>query len=226
MRSVALHRSLTPNHRIVVVNGKVALMQKPAPSDFPIHELIRERWSPRAFSDKPVPPDVLRSIFEAARWAPSSNNEQPWAYLVAIKNDKENFDKMLSVLVEFNAQWARSAPVLALAEAKLNFAKNNAPNRNAQYDTGAASALLSVEATAQGLAVHQMAGFDPEKARQVFGIPPGWEPIAALAIGYPGDPASLPPPLKDRELAPRTRKSIAEFVMANQWGHTAPFARK
>jgi nitroreductase len=201
-------------------------MQKSAPSDFPVHELIRERWSPRAFSDKPVPPDVLRSIFEAARWAPSSNNEQPWAYIVAIKDDKENFDKMLSVLVEFNAQWARSAPVVALAEAKLNFAKNNAPNRNAQYDTGAASALLSVEATAQGLAVHQMAGFDPEKARQVFGIPPGWEPIAALAIGYPGDPASLPPPLKDRELAPRTRKSIAEFVMANQWGHTAPFARK
>jgi nitroreductase len=201
-------------------------MQKSAPSDFPVHELIRERWSPRAFSDKPVPPDVLRSIFEAARWAPSSNNEQPWAYIVAIKDDKENFDKMLSVLVEFNAQWARSAPVVALAEAKLNFAKNNAPNRNAQYDTGAASALLSVEATAQGLAVHQMAGFDPEKARQVFGIPPGWEPIAALAIGYPGDPASLPPPLKDRELAPRTRKSIAEFVMARQWGHTAPFARK
>jgi nitroreductase len=201
-------------------------MQKSAPSDFPVHELIRERWSPRAFSDKPVPPDVLRSIFEAARWAPSSNNEQPWAYIVAIKDDKENFDKMLSVLVEFNAQWARSAPVVALAEAKLNFAKNNAPNRNAQYDTGAASALLSVEATAQGLAVHQMAGFDPEKARQVFGIPPGWEPIAALAIGYQGDPASLPPPLKDREIAPRTRKPIAEFVMAGQWGHTAPFAKK
>ena len=201
-------------------------MQKPAPSDFPVHELIRERWSPRAFTDKPVPQDVLRSIFEAARWAPSSYNEQPWAYIVGTKDDKENFEKMLSVLVEFNVQWARSAPVLALAVAKLTFAKNNAPNRNAQYDTGAASALLSVEATAHGLAVHQMAGFDAEKARKVFGSPPGWEPIAALAIGYPGDPASLPPPLKDRELAPRTRKPIAEFVMAGQWGHTAPFARK
>lgn len=200
-------------------------MHKPAPSDFPVHELIRERWSPRAFADKPVPQDVLRSIFEAARWAPSSNNEQPWTYFVATNDDKENFEKMLSVLVEFNAQWARSAPVLALAVAKLTFGKNNSPNRNAQYDTGAASALLSVEATARGLAVHQMAGFDPEKARQVFAIPPGWEPIAALAIGYPGDPASLPPPLKDRELAPRTRKPIAEFVMAGQWGHTAPFAR-
>jgi nitroreductase len=201
-------------------------MHKPAPSDFPVHELIRDRWSPRAFADKPVPQDVLRSIFEAARWAPSSNNEQPWAYIVAMKDNKENFDKMLSVLVEFNAQWARSAPVLALAIAKLTFAKNNAPNRNAQYDTGAASALLSVEATAQGLAVHQMAGFDPEKARQVFAIPAGWEPIAALAIGYAGDPASLPPPLKDRELAPRTRKPIAEFVMAGHWEHTASFARK
>jgi len=201
-------------------------MQKPAPSDFPVHELIRERWSPRAFADKPVPQDVLRSIFEAARWAPSSNNEQPWAYIVATNDDKENFEKMLSVLVEFNAGWAKSASVVALAVARLTFAKNNTPNRNAQYDTGAASALLSMEATAHGLAVHQMAGFDPEKARQVFGIPPGWEPIAALAIGYQGDPASLPPPLKDREIAPRTRKPIAEFVMAGQWGHTAPFAKK
>ncbi len=201
-------------------------MRKPAPSDFPVHELIRERWSPRAFSDKPVPQDILRAIFEAARWAPSSNNEQPWAYIVAARDDKDSFEKMLGVLVEFNAKWARSAPVLALAVSELAFAKNNVPNRNAQYDTGAASALLSVEATARGLAVHQMAGFDPDKARQVFGIPAGWEAIAALAIGYPGDPASLPPPLKDREMAPRTRKPIAEFVMAGHWGHTAPFATK
>lgn len=201
-------------------------MQKPAPSDFPVHELIRDRWSPRAFADKLVPQDVLRSIFEAARWAPSSFNEQPWAFIVATKDGKENFEKMLSVLVDFNVQWAKSAPVLALAVAKLAFANNNAPNRNAQYDTGAATALLSVEATARGLAVHQMAGFDAEKARKVFEIPKGWEPIAALAIGYPGDPASLPAPLKDREMAPRTRKPIAEFVMSGQWGHTAPFAAK
>ncbi len=193
-------------------------MQKPAPHDFPVHELIRERWSPRAFAGKPVPLDVLRSLFEAARWAPSSYNEQPWAYLVATRDDKDSFEKTLSVLVEFNANWAKSAAVLAIAVAELAFAKNNSPNRNAQYDTGAASALLSVEATARGLAVHQMAGFDPDKARQVFGIPAGWAAIAALAIGYPGDPASLP--------QPRSRKPIAEFVMAGQWGHTAPFATK
>jgi nitroreductase len=198
-------------------------MQKPAPSDFPVHQLIRERWSPRAFAEKPIPKDVLRSLFEAARWAPSSNNEQPWAYLVATKDDKENFDKMLGVLVEFNAGWAKNAVVLAIAVAKLAF-PNNIPNRNAQYDTGAASALLSVEATARGLVVHQMAGFDPEKARQVFAIPAGWEPLAALAIGYPGDPDSLPSKLKDRELAPRTRKPISEFVMSGSWGHTASFA--
>jgi len=201
-------------------------MQKPAPSDYPVHELIRERWSPRAFAEKPVPKNVLRSLFEAARWAPSSYNEQPWAYLIAAKDDKDGFEKMLGVLVEFNAGWAKSAPVLAIAVAKLAFATNNAPNRNAQYDTGAATAFLCLEATAHGLAVHQMAGFDPEKARQVCGIPAGWDAIAALAIGYPGDPASLPQPLKDREMAPRTRKPIAEFVMAGHWGHTASFASK
>ena len=201
-------------------------MQKPAPIDFPVHELIRERWSPRAFADKAVPQDVLRSIFEAARWAPSSSNEQPWAYIVGSKDDKISFDKILSVLVEFNAGWAKGAPVLAIAVAQLFFAKNKAANRNALYDTGAATALLSVEATARGLAVHQMAGFDHEKARQVLGIPEGWEAIAALAIGYPGDPSSLPQPLRDREMAPRTRKPIAEFVMAGHWGHTASFAKK
>jgi nitroreductase len=222
-----MHRPLHPNHQNYRLRAKgIDLMQKPAPSDFPVHELIRERWSPRAFADKPVPRDVLRSIFEAARWAPSSNNEQPWAYIVASRDDKAGFEKMLSVLVEFNANWAKTAPVLALAVAELAFAKNNVPNRNAQYDTGAATALLSVEATARGLAVHQMAGFDPEKARRVFGIPAGWEAIAAIAIGYPGDPASLPQPLQDREMAPRTRKPINEFVMAGHWGHTAPFAAK
>ena len=201
-------------------------MHKPAPSDFPVHQLILDRWSPRAFSDKPVPPDVLRSLFEAARWAPSSSNEQPWAYIVATRDDHENFARMLSVLVEFNAGWARNALVLALAVAELTFAKNNAPNRNAQYDTGAATALLSVEATARGLSVHQMAGFDPARAREVFAIPSNWEAIAAIAIGYPGDPNSLPQPLKDRELAPRTRKPLSEFVMSGHWGHTASFVPK
>jgi nitroreductase len=204
----------------------IETMQNPAPIDFPVHELVRNRWSPRAFADKAIPQDILQSLFEAARWAPSSNNEQPWAFLVAAKDDKENYEKMLSILVEFNANWARNASILAIAVSELAFAKNNTPNRNAQYDTGAATAWLSVEATARGLFVHQMAGFDPEKARQLFAIPPGWDAIAALAIGYPGDPDSLPQRLKERELAPRTRKPLSEFVMSGRWGHTAPFVSK
>jgi nitroreductase len=195
-------------------------MQKPAPTNFPVHDLIRHRWSPRAFAEKPVEPSVLASLFEAARWAPSSSNEQPWAYLVATKDEKENFAKTLGVLVEFNAGWAKEAPVLMIAVSRLNF-QNGTPNRNAFYDTGAATALLSVEATARGLAVHQMAGFDPAKAKQVFEIPEDWEPIAAIAIGYPGDPSSLPQKLHDREVAPRTRKPLSEFVMSGRWGHTS-----
>ena len=201
-------------------------MQKPAQVESPVHDIVRDRWSPRAFGDKSIAPDVLRSLFEAARWAPSSFNEQPWAYLIATKDDQENFAKMLSVLVEFNAGWAKNAAVLAIAVAELAFAKNGSPNRNAQYDTGAASAWLSVEATARGLFVHQMAGFDPEKARQVFSIPTGWDAIAAIAIGYPGDPVSLPQPLQGGELAPRTRKPLSEFVMSGSWGHTASFISK
>jgi len=200
-------------------------MNKPAPVDYPVQDVIKNRWSPRAFSDKPVSPDVLRSLFEAARWAPSSNNEQPWAYIVATKDDAENFEKSLGALVEFNANWAKHAPVLAIAVAQLAFAKNNAPNRNAQYDVGAASMQLSIEATARGLVVHQMAGFDPETAKEAYDIPQGWEPIAAMAIGYPGDASSLPEPYQTREKAPRSRKPIREFVMSGQWGHTAEFAK-
>jgi nitroreductase len=200
-------------------------MHKPAATDFPVHDLIRDRWSPRAFANKPVESAVLASLFEAARWAPSSYNVQPWAYLVATKDDAKNFEKMLGVLVEFNAGWAKEAPVLVLAVAGLKLLDGN-PNRNAFYDTGAATALLSVEATARGLGVHQMAGFDSAKAKTVFDIPADWEPIAALAIGYPGHPDSLPQGLRDRELAPRTRKPLSEFVMSGRWGHTSPIVSR
>src|SRR2546430_11749018 len=130
-------------------------MHKPAPTDYPVHKLIRERWSPRAFANKSIPQNVLRSLFEAARWAPSSYNEQPWAYLVATRDEQGSFERMLSVLVEFNANWAKRAAVMPIAVPELAFAKTKAPNRNAKFDLGAATALLSVEATAQGLAVHQ-----------------------------------------------------------------------
>jgi nitroreductase len=201
-------------------------MQNPAPTDYQVHDLIRHRWSPRAFSDQPVDRAILTSLFEAARWAPSSSNEQPWAYLVATKDDSENFAKTLSVLVDFNAGWAKAAPVLVLAVSALKFRANGNPNRNAFYDTGAATALLSMEATARGLAIHQMAGFDPAKAKQVFEIPDDWETIAAMAIGYPGHPDSLPEKLRNREVAPRARKPLAEFVMSGRWGHTSPIVSR
>jgi nitroreductase len=198
-------------------------MNKPATVDHPIHELIRERWSPRAFSEKPIPAEVLRSLFEAARWSPSSSNEQPWVFIVATKEDSATHPKLLSTLVEANHTWARHAPVLAIAVSELAFARNGRPNRNAFYDTGAAVAHLTTEATAHGLFVHQMAGFDPQKAIEVFSIPAGWEPIAAFVIGYPGDIQSLPETLRERELAARTRKPLTEFVMSGNWGQPASF---
>ena len=200
------------------------MMQKPAATDHPVHSLIRERWSPRAFSPKAVPPEVLQSLFEAARWAPSSNNEQPWAFIVAAHEDSASHARMLSTLVQSNQAWAGQAPVLVIAVSKLAFARNGNPNRNAFYDTGGAVAYLTTEATARGLFVHQMAGFDPGKAIELFSIPSGWEPIAAFVIGYPGNPDSLPDkPLRERELAPRNRKPLSEFVMSGSWGHPASF---
>jgi nitroreductase len=201
-------------------------MHKPAPTQHQVHELIQHRWSPRAFSEQAVPADVLRSLFEAARWAASSSNEQPWAFLVTTSDEKENHEKMLSTLVEFNQGWAKHAPVLAIAVSELSFAKTGKPNRNAFYDTGAAVANLSAEATSRGLFVHQMAGFDSQKAIELFEIPSGWEPIAAFTIGYPGDPESLPETLRQRELAPRERKPLESFVMSGHWGQAAPFIQK
>jgi nitroreductase len=201
-------------------------MERAAATDVPVHELIRNRWSPRAFAEKPVSAETLRALFEAARWAPSSNNEQPWAYLVATRDDPDNFAKMLSVLVEFNANWARNAPVLALSVAHLKTQREGKPNRVALHDVGSASSQLTFEANSRGILVHQMAGFDAEKARQAFAIPADWEPVAAMALGYPGHPDSLPEKLREREVAPRMRKPVSEFVMSGSWGHTAPFAAK
>ncbi|HXH67588.1 MAG TPA: nitroreductase family protein [Candidatus Limnocylindrales bacterium] len=201
-------------------------MHNPAPTQHPVHDLIKHRWSPRAFSGQPIPPEILRSLFEAARWAPSSSNEQPWAFLVATSHDKENHARMLSTLVEFNQGWAKHAPVLAIAVSEMAFAKTGKPNRNAFYDTGSAVAHLSMEATSRGLFVHQMAGFDPHKAIELFEIPTGWEPISAFTVGYPGDPETLPDTLRQRELAPRERKTLDSFVMSGHWGNPASFLQK
>jgi nitroreductase len=164
-------------------------------------------------------------LFEAARWAPSSNNEQPWAFLVAAKDDLEGHARLLSTLVAFNQTWAKHAPVLGIAVSRLDFARNGEPNRNAFYDTGAAMAYLTLEAMERGLFIHQMAGFEPNKAIELCHIPKGWEPIAAFVVGYPGDPQNLSDTLRERELGPRTRKPLGDFVMSAEWGAHAPFLK-
>ncbi len=201
-------------------------MHKTAATRFPAHHLIRHRWSPRAFSDKKVAPEILQSLFEAARWAPSSSNEQPWAFLVGIKGEGDTFQKILGTLVEGNQVWAKHAPVLVIAVSELAFAKSGQPNRNAFYDTGTAVSQLTTEATSRGLFVHQMAGFDPPKAVEAFAIPNGWEPISVFALGYLGDPQALPDTLREREQAPGKRKPLREFVMSGNWGNPTPFAHE
>jgi len=198
-------------------------MQKPAPAEDIQSLFVHHRWSPYAFSDKIVPPNVLRAIFEAARWAPSSSYLQPWSYMVATKDNPAEFEKLRSVLVDFNAAWTENIPVLAISLGRVKNEKDGQPNRLALHDVGSATAQLTAEAIARGLFVHQMAGFDTDKARTTFHIPEDWHPVAAIAIGYPGDPQSLPDKLRERELGPRVRKPLSEFVMSDTWGHTASF---
>lgn len=199
---------------------------RPAPSAEPIHDLVSHRWSPRAFDSRPVEPDKLRSLFEAARWAASSYNAQPWFYIVATKDDSKTYHKILQSFVEFNQSWAKGAPVLAISVARLKFEHNGEINRHAFHDIGQASANLALQATALGLQIHQMAGILPDKARELFGIPEGYEAIAGIAIGYPGKVESLPDHLKDKEHAPRERKPVASFVFGGEWGTPSPIVVK
>jgi len=197
-------------------------MRKLAETRYPIHELLRERWSPRAFADRMVEPEELRSLLEAARWAPSSFNEQPWSFIVATKQHPGEYERLLSCLVEGNVRWAQHAPVLMLSVAKLAFERNQKPNRHAFHDVGLAVENLVIQGMALGLFVHQMAGFHVDRAREVYGIPEGYEPVAAMAIGYLDDPGRLPDDLRERELAPRTRKPLESFVFSGQWGQPSP----
>jgi nitroreductase len=187
---------------------------KHAPDIAGVQDLILRRWSPRAFSDKDVPATELKKIFEAARWAASSFNEQPWRFLVGRRGD-ETYQKIFSALVEFNQSWANSAPVLVLSVAKKTFTAKGGPNRFDLHDTGAATALLSLQATADGLHTHSMAGFDADQARASFAIPSDYDIGAVTAVGYFGDPAGLPEHLRTMELAPRQRKPLEEFVFSD-----------
>lgn len=201
-------------------------MEKPAAPDHPIHELLSRRWSPRVFSNRAVPAETLRSLFEAARWAPSSSNEQPWHFLLATQENPTEFSRLLSCLKDGNVRWVKQAPVLMISVTRLTWEEDHTPNRHAFHDIGLAVANLTVQAMAMGLFVHQMAGFMPEKVKELYALPDEYEAVTAITLGYPGDPTSLPDDLKKRELAPRERKPIESFVFHGRWGQVAPLARR
>jgi nitroreductase len=196
------------------------MIKKPAQTKYPINKLIANRWSPVSFdAEKMVESDKIGSLLEAARWASSCYNEQPWSFIIASKENPEEYGKLLSCLVEDNQKWAKNAPLLMITVAKLTFTSNTNPNRHAYHDIGLAIGNLAIQAQALDLIVHQMAGFEPDKARQLYQIPEDYDPVTAIAVGYQGDVQQLEPDLQKRELSSRNRKPLEDFVFCNQWGN-------
>lgn len=192
-----------------------------ARNEHPIHELLRQRRSPRAYDGRPVAREQLHSILEAGRWAASANNEQPWAFIVAEQSNAAEFTTMLGCLKPNNQLWAKNAGALVLLVARRNYLKDDRPNRTAAYDLGQAAANMALQATALGLQAHQMGGVEFEQAKSVYQPPEGFEIFTGMAFGHPGDPATLPDALRERETTPRVRRPMAEFVFAGGWGRKA-----
>lgn len=198
-----------------------ALIAKAAVADHTIHDLVRRRWSPRAFADRPVEPRVLRSLFEAARWAPSAGNGQPWSFIVADRfRDPEGYARMLDLLNPKNQTWARHAPVLAIGVTQ-RLRDEGKEARHAVYDLGMAVENLVLQAVEHDVMAHQMAGFDAERAREAYAIPAAHEAIVAIALGYQGHHGVLPEDLQERERAERQRKPLASFVFSGRFGESA-----
>lgn len=192
-------------------------MIKNANTDHPIHELITNRWSPYKFADRSVSKQDLLSLFEAARWAPSSYNEQPWRFIMATKDQPKEFKKLLSCLVSANQAWAKQASALVLGVTHLVFDKNGKVNKAAIHDLGAAVSYLSFEATTRGISVHQMIGIEPENAEQAYNIPNDYEVLTAFAIGYSDLSEKTSDELSKRDQTPRARRKISEFVFSEEW---------
>jgi nitroreductase len=194
-------------------------MQKPAITQAPIHDIIANRWSPRAYdASKAVSQTQLISLLEAARWAPSCFGDEPWRFIVWNKNqDVKAWEKALACLVPGNQEWAKDAPVLILICADTLFSHNQKANRWSPYDTGAAAVSLCLQATSMGLVTHQMGGFDGEKTRAAFGIPAQTEMMSMLAVGYAADADTLSDERKAREVAPRKRRPLGELFYDGVW---------
>ncbi|MFB6232124.1 MAG: nitroreductase family protein [Salinibacter sp.] len=192
--------------------------QKIADPDHDILDLFAERWSPRAFADRPVRPEKIRRMLEAARWTMSSYNEQPWRYAVASRHENaDEYERLLHCLSDGNQEWARTAPVLMMSFYKTTFSHNGHENQAAPHDVGAASAALTFQATAMDLFVHQMAGIKKDVIRETYDVPDDFEPMAGLAVGYLGDPERLPDGRRDAERSPRSRKPLDGFVFGEDW---------
>ncbi len=203
-----------------VLTAREAHAVKRAPAVGGVLPAIHERWSARSFDGRAVGAAVLKKVFEAARWTASSNNEQPWRFVVGLRGS-ETFRKLHESLGGFNRDWAGRAAALILGTVATRFSKNGAENRFALYDLGAASSYLTLEAATLGLTTHQMGGFDQEAAREALGIPAEYALGAVIALGYQGEPEALGnDTLIERETTPRTRKPLSEIVFS-EWGAPA-----
>ena len=194
---------------------------KHASADHEVLAIIRERWSPRAFdTTRALPIQDLWRLFEAARWAPSSRNEQPWRFVVTHReHSPEAYQSLLSSLGASNKSWAVTAPVLILTAVRLELEQTGEMNQNAYYDTGQAVGFLTLQAQSQGLAIRQMEGFSHAVAREVCHVPEGFEPAVVMAVGYPGSPEALPSEKhRAAEITPRKRRKASDFVFDGTWG--------
>lgn len=195
-----------------------ACLKEAVETEYPILDLIRRRWSPVVYCERPIEIEKLHTLFEAARWMPSSYNEQPWSFIIGIKGEGEAHERILQCLVAKNQAWAQSVPVLGLSVACLNFKKSGKPNRHAIHDVGLAMGGLILQAVALDLRVHQMAGFNVQQAREACHVPEGYEPVAAFGIGYIGDPQGADEEQRTRDESPRVRKPQNEFLFTGEWG--------
>jgi nitroreductase len=191
--------------------------QKVASVEYSVIDLIKNRWSPRAFSSSPIEEEKIMSLLEAARWAPSCFNEQPWNFILFKKENQEAHKNIIDIISPKNQLWAKAAPLIILSVAKINFEQSEKTNKHALHDVGAAVSNLTMQSNSMGLYVHQMAGFNTEKAKELFNIPDGYEPVTAIAIGYYGNKDALPEEFIKSEMAERNRKPVAEFTFAGKW---------
>ncbi len=189
------------------------MIHKENPVDYKVLDVIKKRWSPRAFAKKSISNHDILTMLEAARWTASAFNEQPWRFIVAKKEDKQKYAKLLACLREGNQSWATNAPLLILAVAKKTFSNTNGENKLARYDLGQAVSALVLQASELNIYSHQMAGIYPEKAKSAYNLADGYEAVTAIALGYLGDIEQLPEDLQAREKSERIRKTLAEITI-------------